>query len=73
MMSLVRLLGFTTLGCGCVTGRYREVATNREIVYVEEKGPGCLHQTHRRNHTLAPARHGAMVPMPTAKASCSAS
>ncbi|PYR74395.1 MAG: hypothetical protein DMF86_18445 [Acidobacteria bacterium] len=60
MMSLVRLLGFTTLGCGCVTGRYREVATNREIVYVEEKGPGCLHQTHRRNHTLAPARHGAM-------------
>ena len=38
MMSLVRLLGFTTLACGCVTGRYREVATHREIVYVEEKG-----------------------------------
>jgi hypothetical protein len=69
MMSLVRLLGFTTLGCGCVTGRYREVATNREVVYVEEKGPGCLHQAHRRNHTLAPARFGAMVPMPASKAS----
>ncbi len=38
MMSLVRLLGFTTLGCGCVTGHYREVATNREVTYVEEKG-----------------------------------
>src|SRR5215510_10276285 len=52
MSSLVRLLGFTTLGCGCVTGHYREVATNREITYVEEKGTGCQHQTHRRNHTL---------------------
>lgn len=58
MMSLVRLLGFTTLGCGCVTGRYREVATNREITYVEEKGLGCSQHGHRRNHTLAPARFG---------------
>jgi 3'-phosphoadenosine 5'-phosphosulfate sulfotransferase (PAPS reductase)/FAD synthetase len=58
MMSLVRLLGFTTLGCGCVTGRYREVATNREIIYVEEKGTTCECTTHRRNHTLAPARFG---------------
>jgi hypothetical protein len=56
MMSLVRLLGFTTLGCGCVTGHYREVATNREIIYVEEKGTACSHAAHRRNHTLAPAR-----------------
>ena len=30
-MSLVRLLGFTTLSCGCVVGRYRELATSREI------------------------------------------
>jgi hypothetical protein len=58
MMSLVRLLGFTTLGCGCVTGRYREIATNREVTYVEEKGSGCDHHAHRRNHTLAPARFG---------------
>ena len=56
MMSLVRLLGFTTLGCGCVTGHYREVATNREITYVEEKGPECGQHAHRRNHTLASAR-----------------
>ena len=56
MMSLVRLLGFTTLGCGCVTGRYREVATNREVTYVEEKGLACDCTNHRRNHTLAPRR-----------------
>ena len=58
MSSLVRLLGFTTLTCGCVTGRYREVATHREVTYVEEKGHGCMHSSHRRNHTLAPVRYG---------------
>jgi hypothetical protein len=58
MMSLVRLLGFTTLGCGCVTGHYREVATNREITYVEEKGASCSQHAHRRNHTLTAARAG---------------
>jgi hypothetical protein len=58
MMSLVRLLGFRTLTCGCVTGHYREVATNREITYIEEKGISCEHSAHRRNHTLAPARFG---------------
>jgi len=56
MGSFVRLLGFTTLGCGCVTGHYREVATNREITYVEEKGTGCSQAAHRRNHTLAQSR-----------------
>ena len=56
MMSLVRLLGFRTLGCGCVTGHYREVATNREVTYVEEKGLTCEYSAHRRNHTLATAR-----------------
>jgi hypothetical protein len=58
MMSRVRLLGFATLGCGCVTGRYREVATCREITYVEEKGVACTQHAHRRNHTLAPPRFG---------------
>jgi hypothetical protein len=58
MMCLVRLLGFTTLGCGCVTGHYREVATNREITYVEEKGAACSQHAHRRNHTLTAARAG---------------
>jgi hypothetical protein len=62
MMSLVRLLGFTTLTCGCVTGRYREVATSREITYVEEKGTTCDRPSHRRNHTLAPARFGTSAP-----------
>ena len=55
-MSLVRLLGFTTLGCGCVVGRYREVATSREVVYVEEKGHTCGSNGHRRNHTVAADR-----------------
>ncbi len=55
-MSLVRLLGFTTLGCGCVVGRYREVATSREVTYVEEKGESCGSHTHRRNHTLVTDR-----------------
>ena len=59
MMSLVRLIGFTTLACGCVTGKYRELATHREVTYVEEKGVDCAHHSHRRNHTLAPARFGA--------------
>ena len=58
MMSLVRLLGFTTLACGCVAGHYREVASNRELTYVEEKGTTCDQHGHRRNHTLAPARYG---------------
>lgn len=56
VMSLVRLLGFTTLGCGCVVGRYREVATSREVTYVEEKGKGCGSHGHRRNHTVAADR-----------------
>ncbi len=56
VMSLVRLLGFATQPCGCVVGRYREVTTNREIAYVEEKGAGCHSQSHRRNHTIAAGR-----------------
>ena len=52
MGSFVRLLGFTTLGCGCLVGRYRELATNREMNYVEEKGDACKMHTHRRNHTI---------------------
>ena len=57
-MSLVRLLGFTTLACGCVIGKYREVATSREITYVEEKGLSCASHSHRRNHTVAADRGG---------------
>ena len=55
-MSLVRLLGFRTLICGCVIGRYRELATSRELTYVEEKGSHCSLHGHRRNHTVMPDR-----------------
>ena len=72
-MSLVRLLGFTTLGCGCVVGRYREVASSREVTYVEEKGSSCGSHAHRRNHTIAPRRAAARmasgVSSPISKAS----
>jgi hypothetical protein len=55
-MSVVRLLGFATLNCGCVVGRYREVATSREVQYIEEKGPVCDTHQHRRNHTVPSGR-----------------
>jgi len=64
-MSLVRLLGFTTLACGCVVGRYREVATSREVSYVEEKGNECHLHGHRRNHTVTAAQR----PVPVLRAS----
>lgn len=54
------------MSCGCVTGRYREVATNREVTYVEEKGHGCAVTAHRRNHTLASSRFAVVA---SAKAS----
>lgn len=55
-MSVVRLLGFATLPCGCVVGKYRDLASTREVVYVEEKGAGCESPAHRRNHTVTPER-----------------
>ena len=61
-MSLVRLLGFSTLSCGCVVGRYREVATSREVSYVEEKGKSCGSHSHRRNHTLIAERLASASP-----------
>jgi hypothetical protein len=68
-MSLVRLLGFTTLSCGCVIGRYREVATSREVTYVEEKGKGCGSHGHRRNHTVVNERASVSAPLAFTKAS----
>lgn len=59
MGSVVRLLGFTTLGCGCIVGRYRELTTNRDLNYVEEKGGGCKTHGHRRNHTISERVGGA--------------
>jgi hypothetical protein len=63
-MSLVRLLGFNRLTCGCVVGRYREVATNREVAYVEEKGGSCDTHGHRRNHTVAAVRDTLAAALP---------
>jgi hypothetical protein len=68
-MSLVRLLGFRTLNCGCVIGRYREVATSRELTYVEEKGQDCNAYGHRRNHTISIDRGIAPVASLAIKAS----
>jgi hypothetical protein len=68
-MSLVRLLGFRTLACGCVIGQYRELATSRELTYVEEKGIGCELHGHRRNHTIAADRLAGNPALLAAKAS----
>jgi hypothetical protein len=59
-MSLVRLLGFKTLECGCVCGRYREIGTGREIRYIEEKATGCVDIAHQRNQPVSAGRvaHG---------------
>ena len=62
-MSVVRLLGYTSLACGCVVGKYREVATSREVSYIEEKGKSCGSHSHRRNHTVATDRLSAAAPM----------
>jgi hypothetical protein len=63
-MSLVRLLGFTTMGCGCVSGRYRDVGTKREVTYIEEKGTSCAHPGHQRNQPVSADRvaHGFSAP-----------
>lgn len=59
-MGLVRLLGFTTLSCGCVSGQYREVGTSREVTYIEAKGGACMHSGHQRNQPVSADRvaHG---------------
>ena len=59
-MSLVRLLGFKTLICGCVSGRYLEIGVNREVQYIEEKGATCGQTGHQRNQPVSPERvaHG---------------
>lgn len=70
-MSLVRLLGFTTLACGCVSGRYRDMATTREVVYIEEKGTACAHSGHKRNQPVSADRvaHGFTTPSDAVRAS----
>ena len=72
-MSIVKLLGFETLGCGCVVGHYREAGTVRVVTYVEEKATTCAEPSHRRNHaTISRLRRStgtsasAPAPAPTA-------
>lgn len=52
-MLLFRLLGFARLGCGCLVGRYHQLAMDRDLQYVEEKGCSCTHANHRRNQPPA--------------------
>jgi hypothetical protein len=54
-MGYVRLLGFSTLACGCLVGRYREIGADRVVTYVEQKGATCADHRHRRNHTIRQA------------------
>ena len=51
-MPLFRLLGFATLECGCLVGRYREMAVDRSVDYVEEKGGSCACHEHQRNERV---------------------
>lgn len=60
---IVRLLGFVTLGCGCVVGRYRDVRSGREVAYVEDKGRACDSPQHRRNR-LVSLPQGSRLPAP---------
>jgi hypothetical protein len=43
-----------------VSGRYREIETDREISYIEEKGAACSHAGHQRNQPVGGNRvaHG---------------
>lgn len=72
-MSLVRLLGFTTLECGCVVGRYLELSGPREVAYIEEKGVDCATQGHRRNHVIPRSRVATVALLPRLAAAAKAS
>lgn len=65
-MSIVKLLGFETLGCGCLVGHYRDAGTVSVVTYVEEKASACDQPGHRRNHALVTRRRrGAPLPAPS--------
>ena len=55
-MSIVKLLGFETLGCGCLVGHYRDAGTISVVTYVEEKAVSCPDASHRRNHAMVSRR-----------------
>ena len=61
-MSIVKLLGFETLNCGCVVGHYRDAGTISVVTYVEEKAETCADASHRRNHAVMARRQRAAAP-----------
>ena len=67
-MSIVKLLGFETLGCGCVVGHYRDAGTVRVVTYVEEKATTCADPSHRRNHATMARRRRASTAASTTPA-----
>ena len=52
-----------------VIGRYRELATSREVSYVEEKGTQCEVHGHRRNHTIPERLTAVLATVAVSKAS----
>jgi hypothetical protein len=67
-MSIVKLLGFETLGCGCVVGHYRDAGTISIVTYVEEKSVTCAEPSHRRNHATVSRRRRGVAGTPSAVA-----
>ena len=67
-MSIVKLLGFETLTCGCVVGHYRDAGTISVVTYVEEKATTCGEASHRRNHAVMSRRRRASAPAAAAAA-----
>lgn len=67
-MSIVKLLGFETLGCGCLVGHYRDAGTVSVVTYVEEKGGECGDHSHRRNHAVMARRRRSLPSAPTSAA-----
>jgi hypothetical protein len=61
-MSIVKLLGFETLDCGCVAGHYRDAGTISVVTYVEEKAVTCGDASHRRNHAVMSRRQRTATP-----------
>ena len=67
-MSIVKLLGFETLGCGCLVGHYRDAGTISVVTYVEEKAVTCVDASHRRNHAvLSRSRASTATSVPSAR------
>ena len=40
-MSLLRMIGFASLSCGCLVGRYHNSSLDCELDYVDQKGQRC--------------------------------